>query len=94
MKSQQQLKLVKNNHMERTEKIEDYGFDRNDWAHFHDVILDVTWDNGKLDLNQAQMEELFWELPQEMREEARRWGMNDTPWRDSLWVWYQKNKMQ
>ncbi len=80
--------------MKRTEKIEDYGFDRNDWAHFHDVILDVTWDNGKRDLNQAQMEELFWELPQEMREEARRWGMNDTPWRDSLWVWYQKNKMQ
>lgn len=80
--------------MKNTEKIEDYGFDRNDWAHFHDVILDVTWNAGKLDLNQPQMEELFWELPQEMREEARIWGMNDTSWRDSLWKWYQKNKMQ
>ena len=29
-------------------KIEDYNFDKNDCAHFHDVILDVTWDNGKV----------------------------------------------
>lgn len=28
-------------------KIEDYIFDKNDWVYFHDVILDVTWDNGK-----------------------------------------------
>lgn len=32
-------------------KIEDYNFDKNDWAHFHDVVLDVTWDNGKVNLN-------------------------------------------
>ena len=74
-------------------KIEDYNFDRNDWAHFHDVILDVTWNDGKVNLNQEEMEQLFWELPEDMRIDAKKWGMNDTPWRDSLWVWYERNKM-
>jgi hypothetical protein len=74
-------------------KIEDYNFDKNDWAHFHDVILDVTWDNGKINLNQEEMEKMFWELPEEMRMDAHKWGMNDTPWRDELWRWYERNKM-
>jgi hypothetical protein len=74
-------------------KIEDYNFDKNDWAHFHDVILDVTWNNGKINLNQEEMEKLFLELPEDMRMDAHKWGMNDTPWRDSLWVWYERNKM-
>ena len=74
-------------------KIENYNFDKNDWAHFHDVILDVTWDDGKVNLNQEEMEQLFWELPEDMRIDAQKWGMNDTPWRDRLWVWYEQNKM-
>lgn len=73
--------------------IEEYQFDKNDWGHFHDVILDVTWNSGKVNLDQAQMEDLFCELPDEMREEARMYGMNDTVWRDSLHIWYKKNKM-
>jgi len=28
-----------------------------------------------------------------MRIDAQKWGMNDTPWGDSLWVWYERNKM-
>lgn len=74
-------------------KIEDYNFDKNDWDHFHDVILDVTWNNGKVNLNQEEMEQLFWELPEAMRIDAQEWGMNDTPWRNRLWVWYERNKM-
>ena len=74
-------------------KIEDYNFDKNDWAHFHDVILDVTWDDGKVNLNQEEMEQLFWELPEDMRIDAQKWGMNDIPWRDRLWIWYERNKM-
>jgi hypothetical protein len=82
--------MTTNNYMN---KIEDYNFDKNDWAHFHDVILDVTWDDGKINLNQEEMEKLFWELPEDMRIDAYKWGMNDTPWRDRLWVWYERNKM-
>ena len=72
---------------------EEYSFGKNDWAHFHDVIIDVTWDDGQIDLNQEEMESLFWELPEDMRMDAHKWGMNDTLWRDSLWVWYERNKM-
>lgn len=39
--------------------IEEYQFDKNDWGHFHDVILDVTWNSGKVNLDQAQMEDLI-----------------------------------
>ncbi len=68
-------------------------FPKNDWDHFHDVILDVTYNTTKLDLTTEEMFNLFNELPEEMRIEAFQYGMSDTPWRDSLWVWYEKNKM-
>ena len=74
-------------------KIENYNFNKNDWAHFHDVILDVTWNNGKVNLNQKEMEQLFLELPKDIRIDAQEYGMNDTPWGDSLWMWYKQNKM-
>ena len=73
--------------------IEDYEFGKNDWAHFHDVILDVTWNDGKVNLSQSEMEQLFLELPEDMIMDAQKWGMNDTPWRDSLCLWYERNKM-
>ena len=75
------------------QNIKDFNFGKNDWVHFHDVILDVTWNNGKLNLTQEQMEILFWELPEELRLDAIKWGMNDTPWRDELWRWYKNNKL-
>lgn len=74
-------------------KIEDYEFTKNDWAHFHDVILDATWHSGKVKLSQPEMEKLFFELPEEMRLDACKWGMSDTCWRDELWKWYKDNKM-
>lgn len=73
--------------------IKDYNFDKNDWAHFHDVIIDVTWNNGKINLNQGEMEQLFLELPEDMRLDAKKWGMSDTSWGDNLYVWYERNKM-
>ena len=71
----------------------DYKFNENDWAHFHDVILDATYHDDKVDLNQEQMEQLFLELPEHMKNDAKKWGMNDTPWRDTLHMWYKENKM-
>jgi hypothetical protein len=71
----------------------DYNFNENDWDHFHDVILDATYHDGKVDLNQEQMEQLFLELPEYLKNDAKKWGMNDTPWRDALHMWYKENKM-
>ena len=72
---------------------QDYGFTRNDWAHFHDVILDLTYFTTKINLNQEEMESLFSELPEDMKLDAHEWGMSDSDWRDSFREWYQLNKM-
>ncbi len=68
-------------------------FDKNDWDHFYGVILDVTYNTSKVKSNQQEMEKLFLELPEEMIEEAYKYGMSDTCWRDGLWEWYEENKM-
>lgn len=73
--------------------IKNYKFKKNDWAHFHDVILDLTYNDGKVNLNQEEMEQLFLELPEDMKIDAQEYGMNDTLWRDDLWMWYEQNKM-
>ena len=74
--------------------IEDYAFDENDWAHFHDVIIAATWYDGKLNLNQEEMEQLFLVLPEYMRIDAYKYGMGDSPWREDLYMWYKENKMK
>ena len=68
-------------------------FNENDWAHMHDCILNATYNTTKLSLSQKELETLFLELPVDMQDDAVHWGMNDTPWRDNLYEWYQDNKM-
>jgi hypothetical protein len=68
-------------------------FDQMDWNHFHDTILDVTWDDGQINLTQDEMEALFNELPVSIQEDAKVWGMSDTPWRGQLFIWYRDNKL-
>jgi len=75
-------------------KLMQYEFDKDDWAQFHDAIIEATWDSGKKSLTQEEMEALFMELPEIMQYEAFKWGMGDTPWRDELYTWYQENKMK
>jgi hypothetical protein len=68
-------------------------FEKNDWDHMHDCILDATHETDALSLSQEELETLFMELPREMRMDAFSHGMNDTPWRDNLYEWYQKNRI-
>jgi hypothetical protein len=68
-------------------------FSKNDWDHLHDIILDVTYDGDKLSLDRCQLMVLFDELPEELKEDAYRWGMSDTSWCDSVWEWYVENKL-
>ncbi len=63
------------------------------WDHLHDVILDVTYNEGKLSLNQKELEELYDELPSHIKEDITHWGLNDTCVRDNIWEWYDLNKL-
>jgi hypothetical protein len=68
-------------------------FTQNEWDHLHDVVLDATWKTTKTKLTQQELENLFQELPEYIKDDAYRWGLNDTVVRDNIHVWYQKNKM-
>jgi len=57
-------------------------FDKNDWNHFHDCILEATWKTSKINASQEQMEELFKSLPDNLKHMAYQWGMSDTVFRD------------
>ena len=67
-------------------------FDQNDWNHLHDVVLDATWNTTKLKLSQPEMEELFEQLPDHIKNDAYHWGLNDTVVRDNIYVWVEENK--
>lgn len=71
--------------------------DSHDWACFHDCLYNVTYDEKTEDgksFTQSELEALFLEMPDDMQMDAFKWGMSDTPWRDGVYEWYQKNKMK
>jgi hypothetical protein len=70
-----------------------YEFTKNEWDHLHDVVLGATWKTTKTKLTQQELENLFQELPEHLKEDAQHWGLNDSVVRDEIYVWYQKNKM-
>jgi hypothetical protein len=69
-------------------------FEKNEWNHLHDVVLSATWDTSKLKLSQSELEYLFGELPEHIKEDVYHWGLNDTVVRDSIYVWIKKNNIQ
>lgn len=71
-------------------------FDSHDWACLHDCVYNATYDEKTEDgksFTQSELEVLFLEMPENMKMDAFKWGMSDTPWRDEVYAWYQKNKM-
>lgn len=72
-------------------------FDSHDWDSMHDCIFNASWDETKKegeDLSIDALKSLFKELPDDIKADARRWGMSDTPWGDTVYTWYQENKMK
>lgn len=63
-------------------------FSKHDWAHMHDCIQYVR----KTSPSQVEMEALFRTLPEDMKGDAREWGMNDTLWRDNFITWLTKEQ--
>jgi len=68
-------------------------FTENDWGHLHDVVLEATWETTKTKMSQDELEHLFSEFPESIKQDAYRWGLNDTVVRDKIYVWYKKNKL-
>ena len=62
---------------------------QSEWNHFHDVILDA----GKKSLTQKELESLYDELEESIKEDIEHWGLSDTVVRDDIYEWYQNNKM-
>ena len=66
---------------------------QSEWDHLHDVVLDVTFHNGKLSMSQEELEILYDELPSNIKDDIAHWGLNDTCVRDNIWEWYNDNKL-
>ena len=68
-------------------------FTQDEWDYLHDVILEATWETTKTEMSQSELETLFEELPEHMKDDAYHWGLNDSVVRDNIYVWYIKNKL-
>ncbi len=64
-------------------------FDFNSWGHMHDCIETVSGVDSQLE----QLVSVFNSLPDNLKNEALEWGMNDTLWRDKFINWY-KEKLE
>jgi hypothetical protein len=63
-------------------------FDQEDLNNLHDVIFNAL---GKEDLTNEEIIG-YWNLfPEDIKLDALKWGVSDTPTRDNMYVWLQKN---
>jgi len=56
-------------------------FDKNDWAHLHDIVYDTTDKKS----TREELENIFNSLPHDLRHLAYQWGMNDIVFRDKAY---------
>ncbi len=64
---------------------------KNDWNHMHDCILNSTWETTKIKSTREELIDIFNKLPEDLKQEAYEWGMNDTIWRENFTEWYKEN---
>tara|TARA_R110000744_G_scaffold357213_1_gene464046 strand:+ start:48 stop:272 length:225 start_codon:yes stop_codon:yes gene_type:complete len=63
-------------------------FDQSDINTIHDVVFNAL---GKQDLTNEQIIEYWDKLPKEIKLEALKWGVGDTPTRGNMYVWFKAN---
>lgn len=56
-------------------------FEKNDWDHLHDVVLNVTCKKS----TREELEVIFESLSVELKHLAYEWGMNDTVFREKAY---------
>jgi hypothetical protein len=66
-------------------------FTQHEWNHMHDCILIVTWKTSKKKCSLQELMVIFEKLPEDLKEDAVEYGMNDTVWRDSFISWLEEN---
>jgi len=68
-------------------------FEKNEWSHLHDVVLSAMWDKSKK-LSQSELEDLFEEFPEHIKEDAYHQGLNNSVVSDTIYAWIEKNNIQ
>jgi hypothetical protein len=63
-------------------------FDQDDLNTLHDVIFNALDKEG---LTNEQIMEYWNMFPEDIKLDALKWGVSDTPTRDNMYVWIQKN---
>lgn len=62
-------------------------FPKDEWDSFHDTIFDLT---GKESIDKKALV-TFWEsLPENLKKDSIRWGLNDSVVRDNIYEYLQK----
>jgi hypothetical protein len=62
-------------------------FDSHDWASFHDAMYNSTG----ISMTQAELTDVWTKLPTGIKCTGFEWGMGDTEFRDSVYLWAEKN---
>ena len=62
--------------------------DRDDLDTLHDVIYNAL----DKDVTDSEAIEYFDKFPESIKLDAQRWGVQDTPTRDTMYVWLQENR--
>lgn len=57
--------------------------------HLKDILFDIT---GKRDYSNTELAGIFRLLPEDIRNIALQWGMNDTDFRDCAYKWFEANQ--
>lgn len=57
---------------------------KNDWNHMHDCILNSTCETTEIKSTREELIDIFNKLPEDLKQEAYEWGMNDTVWRERI----------
>jgi hypothetical protein len=56
-----------------------------------DAIHDVIFNALDKDVTDSEVVGYWNKFPEEIKLDAKRWGASDTPTRDAIYVWLQKN---
>lgn len=65
-------------------------FDKQDWAHLHDVVLEAL----EVEMTNQKLEELFRTLPQDIKDDAYHWGLSDSVVRDNIYTYITKHSTE
>ncbi len=63
-------------------------FDQGDFNTLRDVIFDAL---GRKDLTNEELFKYWKKLPEDIKLDALKWGVSDTPTWENMYVWFQKN---